>query len=99
MIYNYIYSRDIDETMSHIDFMFSAVTGSEKGTQGGVFDADTVISVMRRGSFAFNLFNLDEMTLKAPHANYLAEKLFIDSAEAEAIIDVINNSKNYNVTK
>jgi len=81
---NKIYSRDIEKSMSHIDFIFSNVDEVEKGTQGGLYNStgEILISVIRRGCFVFDIENRLSTI-------YLAEKLNIDMNEAQEIINVI----------
>jgi hypothetical protein len=83
MKYNHIYGIDIESTMSHIDVVFTHIDSVEPNChiQGGMIHATgmTLVTVIRRGSFAFDLTN-------PAHPSYWAEKLGIQEEEAEEVI-------------
>jgi len=79
-----------DNQSTHYDILFT-LNAVSCGTniQGGIRPTrDLFVSIMRKGSFAFNIANTDT------DASYYAEKLYIDSTEtSKALAELINGIK------
>ena len=73
----------------HYDILFTFKCFKMGVTQGGVRWSDLFVSVMRSGSFGFNIVN------RETHGNYYAEKLGIqgDCTTSEKLAELINNVK------
>jgi hypothetical protein len=80
---NTLYGIDIEESMSHIDVIFSRIKATvpiNAPIQGGLYNCSggILISVIRRGTFVFKMDS-------DIHISYIAEKLNLDLPEAEAV--------------